>query len=76
MIYRRERPKCRRLILNLLEKENLTLEELLHHETIFLSDNLKKQARKMIVEGQFKTAKELLKEQRREYFQRAVGMIR
>ncbi len=76
MIYRRERPKCRKLILNLLEEENLMLDELVHHKTIFLSDNLKKQSRKMLSEGEFRTAKDLLKEKQRENIQRAVGLIR
>lgn len=76
MIYRRERPRCRKLILTLLKEEDLTLEQLLNHPTIFLSDGLRKQSRKMLEEGQFRTGLDLLRDKRREYFQRSLGMIR
>jgi len=76
MIYRRERPKCRKLLLSLCSEYDCTLGYLLKHPRIFLSDGLKKQARKMIDEGEFKTARELLKEQRTEHLQRSVGLIR
>jgi hypothetical protein len=50
MIYRRERPRCRKVILQLMKEYNCTLEELLHHPQIFLSPGLKKQCRKMLQE--------------------------
>lgn len=59
MIYRRERPKCRKVLLELMKEYDCTLEKLLHHSRIFLSDGLRVQAKKMLDEGCFHSAKEL-----------------
>lgn len=50
MIYRCERPKCRKAIEYLLKEYDCDLEGLLHHPTVFLSPGLKKQCRKMLQE--------------------------
>jgi len=76
MNYIRERPRCRQLILRILEDEDLTLEELLNHKTIFLSDDLKMQGKKMFREGQFVTGLELYKQMQNEKILRTVGAIR
>jgi len=76
MIYRRERPVCRKALIHLTKKYNCGLEELLHHPTMMMSPNLCIQARKMIEESKFKTAKQLKDEERQIAFRRAVGLIR
>jgi len=53
----RERPRCRKVIMNILREKNLTLKELWdnRYELDFhLSDNMKKQLRKMMMENGFK----------------------
>ena len=53
----KERPRCRKVIMNILREKNLTLKELWdnRHELDFhLSDNMKKQLRKMMMENVFK----------------------
>ena len=76
MRYRRERPRCRKILQNLMLEYNCTLEELLHHDFIFLSDNLRVQARKMIEEGKFHTSKELSDFEEKVRLYRAVGLIK
>lgn len=50
MVYIKERPKCRKILLKLMKEYNCTLEELLHHPQFFLSPSLRKQCRKMLQE--------------------------
>ena len=59
MIYRRERPRCRKVLLELMKEYDCDLQELLHHRSVFLSHGLRVQAKKMIAEGGFHSAKEL-----------------
>ncbi len=54
MIFYRERPRCRKAIFSLMKENHLTspAEVLaLHCMSIFLSDGLKKECKKMILEG-------------------------
>ena len=48
-MYRRERPKCRKVIELILKKRQCTLEDLLEHP-YRLSDGMRIQARKMLEE--------------------------
>ena len=50
MVYRRERPKCRKVIERLLRERNCGLEELLQQPRHRLSAGLRIQARKMLDE--------------------------
>jgi len=50
MVYRRERPRCRQVIIELCNKYECTPEELLHHPQFSLSHNLRVQCCKMIEE--------------------------
>jgi hypothetical protein len=56
-MYRKERPRCRKVIENLLKEEQCTLEDLLEERSINLSDGLKTQARKMLEEKEKKKNK-------------------
>ena len=76
MTYRRERVRCRKLILRLLEKYDCTIEELLNSGFIYLTKNVRVQARKMQREGEFQTAKQILEEKQSESFLRKLGVIR
>lgn len=76
MIYRRERPRCRKALLCLCQEYNCSLQELLDHPRIFLSNNLKVQARKMIDEGKFRSAKEEKDFEERVRLYRAAGLIK
>lgn len=49
-MYRKERPRCRKVLERLLKEEQCTLEELLEKRRIHLSDGLRIQARKMLEE--------------------------
>lgn len=49
-MYRKERPRCRKVLERLLKEEQCTLEELLEERSIPLSDGLRIQARKMLEE--------------------------
>ena len=50
-MYRKERPRCRKVIERLLKEEKCTLEDLLKERPVIrLSDGLKIQARKMLEE--------------------------
>lgn len=49
MVYRKERPRCRKVIEKLLREKNCSLEELLQNPHR-LSDDLRIQAHKMIEE--------------------------
>jgi len=67
MVYRRERPICRRALINLMKKYDCdTLEDLLalRGEGVFLSPGLNIQLKKMIDEGCFVTAKTLYKDKK------------
>jgi|GEM_PF-4775598 len=57
--YRRERPLSRKALLSLCREYDCTLEELLCNDRICLSHDLRIQARKMIEEGRFSSAKEI-----------------
>ncbi len=50
MVYRRERPKCRKVVEELVREKNCTLAELLQEPRHWLSDGLRIQARKMLGE--------------------------
>ena len=88
MIYRRERPKLRKIIINLCTEFGWTLEELLDFTSSHVDDDLdwlpvfsisktmRIQARKMLEEGQFKTGKEIQQEQQKENLLRSVGLIK
>ena len=81
MIYRRERPRCRKTLISLCKEYNCSLQELLDqelldHPRICLTDNLKVQARKMISEGKFISAKELKDFEHRNLLHRAVRLIK
>ena len=76
MIYRRERPKCRKVLLHLCQKYDCTLEKLLDHSCIHFSHDFRSQAHKMISEGEFRSAKELKNFEHRKMLCRAVGLIR
>ena len=75
MIYRRERPRCRTALIRLMKKYDCDIEGLLHHPAMFMSDGLRIQARKMLAESEFKTAKELREDKRRDMINRSVGLI-
>ena len=50
-VQRRERPQCRKILINLMIKRNCTLEQLLEPQDHFgISESLRIQARKMIEE--------------------------
>jgi len=76
MIYRRERPICRKALLSLCQEYSCSLQELLDHSRISLSKNLRTQAKKMIAEGKFRSAKELKDFEHRNMLNRAVGLIK
>jgi len=76
MTYHRERPICRLGILTLLKNYNCTLEQLLFNSDVLLSPSLRKQAHKMLQEGQFRTALDIYKEVRQEKIMRNLGMIK
>ena len=76
MIYRRERPRCRKILMSLCQRYNCSLQELLDHSRICLSKNLRIQARKMISEGEFHTSKELHDFEEKVRLHRAVGLIK
>ena len=76
MIYHRERPCCRQLILTFLRKFDCSVEELLQRKDVYLSKLQKIQARKMQKEAQFRTALEIYKEKRQEKINRSLGVIR
>lgn len=49
MSFRKERPRCRKVLLHLMQEYNCsTLEDLLDFEFLTLSDGLQIQARKML----------------------------
>ena len=50
MVYKKERPICRKAINNLMKKYNCTLHELMDHPSFSLSDGLRIQIRKMLQE--------------------------
>jgi hypothetical protein len=53
----RERGRCRKVIMNILREKNLTLKELWDNRDeldFYLSDNMKKQLRKMMMENGYK----------------------
>ncbi len=61
MTFRRERPRCRKKLLFLMQEYHCsTLQELLDLEFLNLSKGLRIQAHKMIAEGCFVSAKVLL----------------
>ena len=77
MIYRRERPICRKVLLSLCKKYDCSLQYLLdHYSRIRLSYGLKFQARKMISEGEFRSAKELRDFKQKTMWKRAAGLIK
>lgn len=76
MIYRRERPICRKTLLFLCQKYDCTLQQLLDHSHICLSKNLRTQAKKMISEGKFRSAKEKKDFEEKVGVYRAVGLIK
>ena len=76
MLYRRERPQCRKQLLRCMNHYNCSLEELLKKPAIYFTPAMKKQAHKMIDEGKFHTAKELYEDERRDNLHRDVGLIR
>ena len=76
MRYRRERPLCRKTLMSLCQEYNCSLQELLHHEFIFLSHGLRVQTKKMIDEGCFHSAKELQDLEEYVLGYRAVGLIK
>jgi len=76
MIYHRERPICRQILLIFLKKFDCTLEELLHRSDVYLTPKQRRQAHKMLKEGRFRTGLQIYKEERQEKFMRSVGMIR
>jgi len=59
MIYRRERPRCRKVIEILLREYDCSLQDLINNRFCFLSHGLRIQCRKMFDEGKFRSAKEL-----------------
>ena len=76
MRYRRERPVCRKILIRLMKKYDCDIEGLLHHPTMFMSYNLRVQAKKMIEESKFKTGKELARDRKKNNFRRLAGLIR
>ena len=76
VVYRRERPQCRRALISLMKKYDCDLDGLLHHPTNFMSYNLRVQARKMLEESKFKTGKELARDRKKNTFRRLAGLIR
>lgn len=76
MIYRRERPVCRKQLLWLIQHfDCATLEELLE-KPVYFTPNMRQQALKMMTEGEFVTALELHRDARRDIINRSVGLIR
>lgn len=75
MIYRCKRPRCRKVLLELIKKYDCTLQELLDHSRICLSHGLHVQAKKMIDESCFHSTKEIknFEEKVRLYY--SVGLI-
>ena len=57
-------------------KANCSLPELLDHPQVCLTHNLKVQARKMISEGEFRSAKELWDFKQKTMWKRATGLIK
>lgn len=54
MPYYKERPRCREIIISFMKENNLSTPEQvlsLHCKNVFLSDGLKKECKKMILEG-------------------------
>ena len=76
MIEYKERPYSRKALLSLCQKYDCTLEKLLDHPQFCLSHGLKFQARKMISEGKFRSAKELKDFEHRNMLHHAVGLIK
>jgi hypothetical protein len=76
VVYRRERPQCRRALISLMKEYGCGLDGLLHHPTMFMSDGLRIQARKMLEESNFKTAKEVSRDRKKNDFRRLAGLIR
>lgn len=74
MKYRRERPVCRKQLQRLMQHYDCSLDELLTKH-IYFTNNLRQQARKMIDEGEFRTALELHLDERRDMINRSVGLI-
>ena len=75
MRYRRERPVCRKRLVVLMDRYDCSLEELLQ-KSMYFTPNLKQQAKKMIAESKFRTAKELHWDARRDMINRDVGLIK
>jgi len=76
VVYRRERPVCRKRLVLLMNRYDCTLEELLKKPAIYFTPNIKTQAKKMLDEGEFHTAKELREDERRNNLYRDVGLIK
>ena len=75
MRYRRERPVCRKSLIRLMKEYDCSLDELLT-KPIYFTNNLKQQAKKMIAEGQFRSALELRWDERPDMINRDVGLIK
>jgi len=75
VVYRRERPVCRKALIRLMKEYDCSLEELMK-KPIYFTPNLKQQARKMIAEGVFRTALELHWDERRDMLNRSMGLIK
>lgn len=88
MIYRRERPIIRKTTIQLCNEFGWSIEELLYFTCSHADDDIdclpvfsisrgmRIQARKMLDEGRFKSAKEIVEEQRHEHLLRAVRLIK
>lgn len=76
MMYHRERPRCRQIILAFLKKFDCFLEGLLQRKDVYRSKLQKSQDHKMLMDGQFRTGLQIYQEQKKENIQRSMGMIK